>query len=224
MDDIADRICGLGCRVSTAPVFCVDRMGKVVFANRAMSDSCGQTPESILGSSATDFLVNPSSMDALFALKGRAILALKRLGGETMQVSSHVTILPPSVLSLVILETDDAFVPPFAFVVVFPGGQDAGNAGSGSATSANSSTHCRHALLNAVSPVKTAADAFLQVLRGTPGPANWHARDLELIRGLAEALEMSADQLEGTILDLFPRPVPEALDSSTWDQLGLTES
>ena len=224
--DIVDKICGLGCRVSAAPVFCVDRTGKVLFANRALSESCGRTPESLIGGLVTDFLIDPPSADSLFTRKGKALLVLRDADGEDVQVSCQITILPPPILSLVSLQADDGLVPPLAFVVVYAGVEDGREAGSSSDATIpmDSNSRYRHALLNAVSPVKTAADAFLQVLRESSDPASWEERDLDLIKGLAEALEMSADQLEGTILELFPRPAPAAFDAEEWDELGLSES
>ncbi|NOY81594.1 MAG: hypothetical protein GXP31_11410 [Kiritimatiellaeota bacterium] len=218
--EFGDRICALACRATALVVFCADRNGKLVFVNRSTADLTGVPLDSLRTRNAADVLVDGWPAAAPSAGEcSETLLLFRRADGREVPVFCSLVFLARDALTRGGCEPGADFECPLVFVVGHPEPRPpAHDPVSGDApVSTEFSAQCRHTLLNAVSPVKTAANAFLDILRAWASEREGDAvQSIEIILELASALEMGADQLEQTILELFPRPPPEHPFGESW--------
>ncbi len=223
--EFGDRICVLACRATALAMFCADSSGKLVFANPSVADIIGCPLDVLRARNAGDLLVDgwppaPPSADG----SAETLLLFRRTDGGTTPVFCSLVLLSRQALVQGGCEPGADLDLPLFFVVGHPEpltSAGTARAGEDASISPEYSAQCRHALLNAISPVKTAANAFVDILRAWASERDGGAsQNTEVVLELASALEMGADQLEQAILDLFPRPPGEESFGRVWGAAG----
>ncbi|NOY79956.1 MAG: hypothetical protein GXP31_03015 [Kiritimatiellaeota bacterium] len=210
-------VSSLICNFMAPIALCANRQGKILFANKAAADFIGHPSDFIRGRDIGDFIVDAPPAAGAKPFEARmCTLTFQKTDGMVVHIPCSIVMVPAEVLAEHVDDLNQ-FSPtdaPLLLIVGWP--PDAGEGLPGQTRRENDRmpgeilAGYRHSLLNALSPVKTAAGAFCEVLERVGADSTaWSPEDRELSKGLLDALCTGTGRLHKRIMELFPVPEQE---------------